>query len=144
VCKVSRITKRVSYVAVMRILRYLRQTLNLGLWYPKGAYFILIGYSDSDYAGCKIDRKSTVGTCQLLGRSLVSWSSNKQNSVALSTAEAKYVSASNYCAQLLWMKQTLLDYGMKFYWIPLLCDNESTMKIATNLVQHILISATTS
>jgi hypothetical protein len=123
-------------MAIKQILRYLRQTPNLGLWYPKGAHFILIRYSDSDYASCKIDRKSTLGTCQLLGRSLVSWSSNTQNSVTLSIAEAKYVSTGNCCAQLLWMKQTLLDYGVKFDCIPLLCDNESAMKIATNLVQH--------
>jgi hypothetical protein len=57
-------------MAVKRILRYLRQTPNLSLWYPKGAQFILIGYSDSDYVSCKIDRKSTSGTCQLLERSL--------------------------------------------------------------------------
>jgi hypothetical protein len=91
-------------MVVKRILRYLRQTPNLGLWYPKGAQFILIGYSDSDYAGCKIDRKSTSVTCQLLKRSLVSWSSKKENSIALSTIEAEYVSAGSYCAQLLWMK----------------------------------------
>jgi hypothetical protein len=83
-----------------------------------------------------IDRKSTLGTCQLLGRSLVSWSSKKQNSVASSTAEAEYVFVGSCCAQLLWMKQTILDYGVKFDCIPLLCDNESVMKIATNLVQH--------
>ena len=55
--------------------------------------FDLIGYSDADWAGCKIDRKSTLGTCQFLGRSLVSWASKKQNSVALSTAEAEYIAA---------------------------------------------------
>ena len=58
--------------AVKRILRYLKHSSNIGLWYPKGAKFDLIGYSDSDYAGCKVDRKSTSGTCQFLGRSLVS------------------------------------------------------------------------
>jgi hypothetical protein len=94
-------SKECHMIVVKRILRYLRQTLNLGLWYPKGAHFILIGYSDSDYVGCKIDRKSTSGTCQLLGRSLVSWSSKKQNSIALSTAEAEYVFAGSCCAQLL-------------------------------------------
>jgi hypothetical protein len=114
----------------------LRQIQSLGLWYPKGPQFILIGYSDSDYASCKIDRKSTSVTCQLFGRSLISWSSKKQNSVALSTAEVEYVFAGSCCAQLLWMKQTLLDYGVKFDCVPLLCDNESAMKIATNPVQH--------
>ena len=79
--------------AVKRILRYLKYTPNIGLWYPKGAHFDLVGFSDSDYAVYKVDRKSTSGGCQFLGRSLVSWSSNKQNYVALSTAEAEYISA---------------------------------------------------
>jgi hypothetical protein len=83
--------KECHMMVVKRILRYLRQTPNLGLWYPKGAQSILIGYTDSDYPGCKIDRKSTSGTCQLLGRSLVSWSSNKQNSIVLSITKAEYV-----------------------------------------------------
>src|SRR6266508_2113122 len=59
--------------AVKRILRYLRYTPSFGLWYPKDAHFELLGYSDSDFAGCKIDRRSTTGGCQLLGRSLISW-----------------------------------------------------------------------
>jgi hypothetical protein len=101
-------------MAVKRIFRYLVHTPNLGLWYPKGSSFDLLGYSDSNYAGCKVDRKSTTGTCQFLGRSLVSWSSKKQNLVALSMAEAEYVAAGACCAQLLWMKQTLSDYGCKF------------------------------
>jgi hypothetical protein len=63
--------------AVKRIMRYLVLTLNLGLWYPKGSHFELLGYSDADYAGCKVDRKSTSETCQFLGRTLVSWSSKK-------------------------------------------------------------------
>jgi hypothetical protein len=68
-------------------------------------------YSDVDYAGCKIDRKSTSGTYQFLGRPLVSLASKKQNSVALSTAEAEYIVAGHCCVQLLWMRQTLRDYG---------------------------------
>uniref|UniRef100_A0A0A9CKP0 Reverse transcriptase Ty1/copia-type domain-containing protein n=1 Tax=Arundo donax TaxID=35708 RepID=A0A0A9CKP0_ARUDO len=128
--------KECHLVAVKRILRYLIHTPTLGLWYPKGSSFDLIGYSDADYAGCKVDRKSTSGTCQFLGRSLVSWSSKKQNSVALSTAEAEYIAAGSCCAQLLWMKQTLRDYGCEMSKIPLLCDNESAIKIANNPVQH--------
>jgi hypothetical protein len=103
---------------------------------PKVAKFELIGYSDSDYAGCKVERRSTSGTCQLLGRSLVSWSSKKQNSVALSTAEAKYIVVGSYCAQILWMKATLNDFRIKFKQVPLLCDNESAVKLTNNLVQH--------
>ena len=119
-----------------RILRYLKFTPNIGLWYPKGAHFDLVRFSDSDYARCKVDRKSTSGGCQFLGRSLVSWSSKKQNSVALSTTEAEYISPGSCCAQLLWMKQTLLDFGVKFDEILLLCDNGSAVKISNNPVQH--------
>jgi len=122
--------------AVNSILRYLKHTPSIGLWYPKGASLDLLGYSDSDFAGSRVDRKSTSGGCHLLGRSLVSWSSKKQNSVALSTAEAEYIAAGACCAQILYMKQTLLDFGVKLDRIPLLCDNESAVKIAKNPVQH--------
>jgi hypothetical protein len=128
--------KESHLIAVKRIIRYLKLTPSIGLWYPKGARFELVGYSDSDYAGCKVDRKSTSGGCHLLGRSLVSWSSKKQNSVALSTAEAEYIAAGACCAQILYMKQTLLDYGVVLGKVPLLCDNESAVKLANNPVQH--------
>jgi hypothetical protein len=94
-------TKECHLMAVKRVLRYLVHTPNLTLWYPKGSKFDLLGYSDFDYAGCKVNQKSTSGTCQFLGRSLVSWSSKKQNCIALSTIEAEYVAAGACCAQLL-------------------------------------------
>jgi hypothetical protein len=102
-----------------RIMRYLVYTPKFGLWYPKGSTFDLIGYSDADYAECKIDRKSTSGTYLFLRRSLVSWASKKQNSVVLSTVEAKYIAAGHCCAQLLCMRQTLRDYGYKLRKVPL-------------------------
>ena len=117
-------------------MRYLVYTPKFGLWYPKRSTFDLIGYSDADWAGCKIDRKSTLGTCQFLRRSLVSWASKKQNSVALSTAEAEYIIAGHCCAQLLWMRQTLTDYDYKLSKVPLLCDNESAIRMADNPVEH--------
>jgi hypothetical protein len=128
--------KEVHLRAVKRILRYLVHTPKFGLWYPKGSSFDLLGYSDADWTECKIDRKSTSRTCQFLGRSLVSWASKEQNSVALSTAEAEYITAGHCCAQLLWMRQTLRDYGYKFSKVPLLCDNESAIRMADNLVEH--------
>jgi hypothetical protein len=128
--------KEVHLRAVKRIMRYLVCTHKFGLWYPKGYTFDLIGYSDADWAGCKIDRKSTSGTCQFLGRSLVSWASKKQNSVALSTAEAEYIAAGPCCAQILWMRQTLRDYGYKLSKVPLLCDNESAIRMADNPIEH--------
>jgi hypothetical protein len=115
VCMCARFQAALKYChlrAVKRIMRYLVLTPNLGLWYPTGSHFKLLGYSDVDYAGCKVDRKSTSETCQFLRRSLVSWSSKKQNSVALSTAKAEYVIAGSCCAQLLWMRQTSLILKM--------------------------------
>ena len=128
--------KESHLVAVKRIFRYLVHTPNFGLWYPKGARFELIGYSDSDYAGDKVGRKSTSGTCQFLGRSLVCWSSKKQNCVSMSTAESEYIAAASCCAQLLWMRQHLKDFGVNFDKVPLLCDNVSAIQIAHNPVQH--------
>jgi hypothetical protein len=122
-------------VAVKRILRYLVSTPCFEIWYLKVSTFDLIGYSDSDYARCKVDRKSTSGTCQFLGRSLVSWSSKKQTSIALSIAEAEYVAAGQCCAQLLWMRQTLRDFGYNLS-NSLLCDNESAIRMADNPVEH--------
>jgi hypothetical protein len=66
----------------------------------------------------------------------VSWASKKQNSIALSTAEAEYIAAGHCCAQLLWMRQTLRDYGYKLSKVPLLCDNESAIRMADNPVEH--------
>ena len=66
----------------------------------------------------------------------MSWASKKQNSIALSTAEAEYIAAGHCCAQLLWMRQTLRDYGYKLSKVPLLCDNESAIRMANNPVEH--------
>ncbi|SPT17899.1 unnamed protein product [Triticum aestivum] len=128
--------KESHHLAVKQILRYLAYTPTLGLWCPKGSEFDLVGFSDADYAGDKVDLKSTSGTCHFLGRSLVCWSSKKQNCVSLSTAESEYIATRSCCAQLLWMKQTLKDYGIHLKQVRLYCDNESAIKIANNPVQH--------
>ncbi|WVZ52661.1 hypothetical protein U9M48_003699 [Paspalum notatum var. saurae] len=108
----------------------------LGLWYSSGSSIFLRGFSDTDHAGCRIDRKSTSGTCQLLGTSLVSWSSRKQASVVLSTTEAEYVTAASCCCQLLWMKATLSDFGLRFGKISLLVDSTSAISVAKNPILH--------
>jgi hypothetical protein len=128
--------KECHFVVVKRILRYLVHTPTLGLWYPKGSTFDLVGYSDSDWTGDKVDRKLASGAFQFIDRSLVSWSSKKQNSISLSTAEAEYISAASCCTQLLWMKQTLKNYGVSLGTVLLLCDNESAIKISSNPIQH--------
>jgi len=122
--------------AVKRIIIYLLGTINLGLWYPKNSTCNLIGYFDSDFARSKTDRKSTSGTCQFIGSALVSWHSKKQNSVALSIAEAEYISAGSCCAQILWMKQQLSDYGILLDHIPIRCDNTSAINLSKNPIQH--------
>ncbi|KAH9781762.1 Integrase catalytic domain-containing protein [Citrus sinensis] len=96
--------KESHLLAVKRIFRYLSGTIDIGLWYPRRTHIDLTCYSDADFAGYKVDRKSTSGTCYILGHSFVSWFSKKQNSVALSTTEAEYIAAGSCCAQALWMK----------------------------------------
>ena len=123
-------------VAVKRILRYLKGTPNLGIWYPKDSGFNLVGYTDSDYAGSVVDRKSTSGSCQFLGNRLISWYSKKQQTVSNSTAEAEYIAAGSCCAQILWIRNQLKDYGFVLNKIPILCDNTSAIAISNNPVQH--------
>nr|KAJ0190060.1 hypothetical protein LSAT_V11C800416990 [Lactuca sativa] len=128
--------KESHLMAVKRIFRYLKGTQNLALWYPRDLAFELYGYTDSDYAGCNLDKKSTSGGCHFLGNRLISWSSKKQTSVAISTAEAEYVAARRCCAQLLWIQNQLLDYGFKFSKTPIYYDNTSAIQITQNPVQH--------
>nr|GEU54367.1 retrovirus-related Pol polyprotein from transposon TNT 1-94 [Tanacetum cinerariifolium] len=121
---------------VKRIFRYLRGTVNTGLWYTKDFGFELTGFLDADYAGCKYTFKSTSGGAQFLGEKLVSWSSKKQDCTVLSTAEGEYVSLSVCCAQVLWMQTHLTDYGFHFNKIPIYCDSKSAIAISCNPVQH--------
>ncbi|GJZ03216.1 xylulose kinase-1 [Tanacetum coccineum] len=100
VCARFQVTPKVSHLhAVKRIFRYLKGQLNLSPWYPKDSPFDLEAYTDSDYAGASLDRKSTTGGCQFLGRRLISWQCKKQTIVANSTTKAEYVAASSCCGQ---------------------------------------------
>ncbi|GJY67316.1 retrovirus-related pol polyprotein from transposon TNT 1-94 [Tanacetum coccineum] len=121
---------------VKRIFRYLRGTINMGLWYPKGSGFELIAFSDADHAGCVDTCKSTFGGIQFLGGKLVSWMSRKQDCTAMLSAEAKYVALSTSCAQVMWMRTQLQDYGFNYNKIPLNCDSQSAIAISCNPVQH--------
>ncbi|GJT63688.1 retrovirus-related pol polyprotein from transposon TNT 1-94 [Tanacetum coccineum] len=101
-----------SHLTTMkRILRYLKGTPTLGLYYPKCSGFDLKGYSDSDYAGCNMDRKST-------------------------SAKAKYVNAVGCCASILWMKSQLSDYDIHYKMVPIFYDNTSAIAISNNPVLH--------
>ncbi|GJR11318.1 retrovirus-related pol polyprotein from transposon TNT 1-94 [Tanacetum coccineum] len=111
-------------------------TIHMGLWYPKGSGFDLTAFSDADHAGCLDTRKSTSGGIQFLGDKLVSWMSKKQDCTAMSSAEAEYVALSASCAQVMWMRTQLQDYGFNYNKIPLYCDSQSAIAISCNPVQH--------
>nr|GEX83085.1 retrovirus-related Pol polyprotein from transposon TNT 1-94 [Tanacetum cinerariifolium] len=121
---------------VKRIFRYLRGTVNMGLWYPKGSSFGLIAFSDVDHAGCIDTRKSTSGGIQLLSDKLVSWMSKKQDCTAMSSTKAEYVALSASCAQVMWMQTQLQDYGLNYNNIPLYYDSQSAIAISCNPVRH--------
>ena len=101
-CTIFQASPRESHlIAVKKNFRYLAETQDIRLWYSANYSLDLVAYTDADYAGIRLDRKSTSGYCQFLGRCLVSWASKKQHSVALSTAEAEYVAARSCTAQVL-------------------------------------------
>ncbi|GJV81268.1 uncharacterized mitochondrial protein-like protein [Tanacetum coccineum] len=122
--------------AVKRIFRYLKGTVHRGLWYPKDSSFALTAFADADHAGCQDTRRSTSGSIQLLGDRLVSWSSKRQKSAAISSTEAEYIALFGCCAQVLWMRSQLTDYGFGFNKIPMYCDNKSAIALCCNNVQH--------
>nr|GEW32687.1 hypothetical protein [Tanacetum cinerariifolium] len=113
-CARFQVTPKVSHLhAVKRIFRYLKGKPNLGLWYPKDSPFDLVSYLDSDYAGASLDRKSTTGGCQFLGSRLIFWQCKKQTVIATSSTGAEYVASASCCAQVLWIHNQMLDYGMR-------------------------------
>nr|GFA18037.1 hypothetical protein [Tanacetum cinerariifolium] len=93
-------------------------------------------YRDADHAGCQKTRRSTSGSFQFLGDRLISWSSKRQKSAAISSTEAEYIALSGCCAQILWMRSQLTDYGLGFNKIPMYCDNKSAIALCCNNVQH--------
>nr|GEV90386.1 tocopherol cyclase [Tanacetum cinerariifolium] len=105
--------------AIKRIFRYLRGIVNRGLWYLKDSSVALTAFAYADHAGCQDTRRSTSGSVQFLGERLISWSSKRQKSAAISSTEAEYIALSGCCAQILWMRSQLSDYGLVFNKIPM-------------------------
>ncbi|KAK2378305.1 putative mitochondrial protein [Trifolium repens] len=137
VCARYQADPKVSHLAqVKRILKYVNGTCNYGILYSHSDCCKLIGYCDADWAGSADDRKSTSGGCFFLGNNLISWFSKKQNSVALSTAEAEYIAAGSSCSQMMWMKQMLQEYNVEQDVLTLYCDNLSAINISKNPIQH--------
>ncbi|GJW80572.1 retrovirus-related pol polyprotein from transposon TNT 1-94 [Tanacetum coccineum] len=119
---------------VKRIFQYLRGTINMGLWYPKDYGFQLTAFLDADHAGYLNTPKSTSEGIQFLCDKLVSWMSKKQDCTAMSSAEAEYVALSAGCAQVMWMRTLLKDYGFNYNKIPLYCNSQSAIAISCNHV----------
>ncbi|GKA04649.1 putative ribonuclease H-like domain-containing protein [Tanacetum coccineum] len=114
----------------------LKSQLKLGIWYLKDSPFDLVAYTNSDYAGASLDRKSITGGCQFLESRLISWQCKKQTMVANSTTKAEYMAASSCCGQVLWIHNQLLDYGYNFMHTKIFIDNNNTICIIKNPVFH--------
>jgi hypothetical protein len=129
--------KQSHLVAVKRIFKYLKGTMNYGLWYPRNQNFQLTAYSDEDWENCVDERKSTSGGAFFLGDSLVAWISKKHGSIFLSTTEAKYIATATFYTQILWMIQTLEDLKVNYTDpITIHCDNTSSISVSKNHVLH--------
>ncbi|GKA33834.1 retrovirus-related pol polyprotein from transposon TNT 1-94 [Tanacetum coccineum] len=120
---------------VKRIFQYLKNTINIRIWYPKDTGFELTAFLDSNHVGCLDTHKSTSGGIQFIeGDKLVSWSSKKQDCTLMSSVEAEYVSLFACCAQVLWLRTQLTDYGFHFDKIPMYCDSKAAIAISCNPV----------
>ncbi|GJT64611.1 putative ribonuclease H-like domain-containing protein [Tanacetum coccineum] len=136
-CLRFQVQPKVSHLnAVKRIFRYLKGRHKLGFWYPRDSPFILEAFSDSDYTGASLDRKSTTGGCQFRGSRLISWQCKKQTVVANSTTEAEYIAASHCYGQVLWIQNQMLDYGYNFMQTMIHVENESAICVVKNPVYH--------
>nr|GEX41785.1 hypothetical protein [Tanacetum cinerariifolium] len=131
----ARPTEKYVY-AVKRIFRYLRGTVHRGLWYSKDSSVALTAFADAGHAGFQDTRRGTSGSVQFMREGLISWSSKRQKSVAISSTKAEYITLSGCCAQILWMRSQLSDYGLGFNKIPMYCDNKSAIALCCNNVQH--------
>ncbi|GJZ11337.1 copia protein [Tanacetum coccineum] len=113
-----------------------REPIDMGLWYSKYSCITLTTYAIVDHVGSQDTRRSTSGSTQFMGDKLVSWSSKKQKSIDISSTKTEYIALSGCCAQILWMRSQLTDYGLKFNMIPLYCDNKSAIALCCNNVQE--------
>jgi hypothetical protein len=128
---------RVHFVAAKHVMRYLKGTLDFGLYYNGDQDFRLIGYTDSDWARSVSDRKSTSGCCFSMGSTMTSWQSRKQSSIALSTVEAEYIAACSASCEAIWLHKLLTGlFNLEMEATVILCDNQSYIKMTENPVFH--------
>ncbi|XP_073121221.1 secreted RxLR effector protein 161-like [Henckelia pumila] len=116
-----------------RVLRYIAGTVGFGLWYDHISDFKLLGFTDSDWAGCLEDRKSTSGYVFNLGSAAISWSSKKQATTALSSSEAEYIAATSSACQAIWLQRILADLTKgQLEATKIFCDNKSAIAMSKN------------
>lgn len=123
--------------AVHRILQYLKGSPGKGIWMKQNGHTLINAYTDADWAGCQIDRKSTTGYCTFVGGNLVTWKSKKQNVVARSSAEAEYRAMASTTGEIIWLRALLKDLGFSSpHPTNMYCDNQAAVHIASNPVFH--------
>lgn len=123
--------------AVFRVLRYLKCTAGLGLHFPSSNDLNLRGHCDRDWGGCTVSGKSVTDFCVQLGTSLISWSAKKQTVTSMSIAETEYKALASITTEIIWLKYLLADLKVPIlYHIPVFCDNQAAVDIASNPVQH--------
>ena len=123
-------SKHIHLVASKHVLRYVRGTITYGLRYTSSSGVLLFGYSDSDWAGSAFDRKSTSGYCFSMGLAVISWYSRKQGSIAQSTVEAEYITASDACKKAVWLRKLIFDlFKGKIDSSIIHQDNQSCIKL---------------
>jgi hypothetical protein len=129
--------RRVLWVTAKHLLKYLCGTVDYGLDYQRGDGVHLVGYTDSDWAGCVSDKKSTSGCCFGLGSTVVSWFIQKQKLVDLNSAKAEYMVASQASCEALWLGKLLVGlFGVQLRPTMIYCDNQSCIKLSENPVFH--------
>ena len=129
--------QRVHWIAAKHVLRYIVGTIDYGLYYVRGDGVRLVGYSNSDWAGCASDRKSTSGCYFGLGSMIFSWFNRKQKLLALSMTEAEYMAASQASCEVTWLRKLVLGlFGQELRPMIIYCDNQSCIKLSENPVFH--------
>ena len=129
--------RHVHWIAAKHVLRYLHGKIGYGLRYTSVGGVRLSGYTNSDWANSAVDRKSTSGYCFSMGSAMISWSSRKQSSVALSTAKAEYIAASDVGEEAIWLRKLLAGlFGDVLETTVIQCNNQSCVKLSKNLVFH--------
>jgi hypothetical protein len=124
-------------MAAKRVLRYVKGTSSYGIWYSSSSSLKLEGYSDSDWASCVDDRRSTLGHVFNLGSGAITWSSKKQDSVALSSSEAEYMALSMASCQAIWLRRLLKDVLVdQSDATTIWCDNLGAISMGKNPTHH--------